>query len=244
MELLLKCRVIGTAQCLHQARGCGVRWRNGRFTGNVIGPLGALVDPRLDDVDLLRAQRSGRRHAQPELVSDQPLVQPAAGAVSRPDHGNRAASHGVAPPVQPEAVHLLSRPMAADAVGFEDRLNVATEVNLARTLRIESHRGCTEVENRAGNAPLEHISPSKRSEPPGNSSIGGLSVASPVHPRSSARKRQGPEDDMGGQVIARNFGASWRRGWDSNPRLSFPNTRFPSVLLKPLGHLSEKCSLG
>jgi hypothetical protein len=30
----------------------------------------------------------------------------------------------------------------------------------------------------------------------------------------------------------------WRRGWDSNPRLSFPNTRFPSVLLKPLGHLS------
>jgi hypothetical protein len=32
--------------------------------------------------------------------------------------------------------------------------------------------------------------------------------------------------------------AEWRRGWDSNPRLSFPNTRFPSVLLKPLGHLS------
>src|SRR5712692_8162603 len=31
---------------------------------------------------------------------------------------------------------------------------------------------------------------------------------------------------------------TWRRGWDSNPRLSFPNTRFPSVLLKPLGHLS------
>src|SRR5580693_4938223 len=33
----------------------------------------------------------------------------------------------------------------------------------------------------------------------------------------------------------------WRRGWDSNPRLSFPNTRFPSVLLKPLGHLSVPC---
>src|ERR1700732_3674959 len=33
----------------------------------------------------------------------------------------------------------------------------------------------------------------------------------------------------------------WRRGWDSNPRLSFPNTRFPSVLLKPLGHLSAAC---
>jgi hypothetical protein len=36
----------------------------------------------------------------------------------------------------------------------------------------------------------------------------------------------------------RNQRTGWRRGWDSNPRLSFPNTRFPSVLLKPLGHLS------
>ena len=32
--------------------------------------------------------------------------------------------------------------------------------------------------------------------------------------------------------------ASWRREWDSNPRYGFPHTRFPSVRLKPLGHLS------
>ena len=32
---------------------------------------------------------------------------------------------------------------------------------------------------------------------------------------------------------------NWRRGRDSNPRYSFPYTRFPSVLLKPLGHLSN-----
>ena len=30
----------------------------------------------------------------------------------------------------------------------------------------------------------------------------------------------------------------WRKGWDSNPRYGFPHTRFPSVRLKPLGHLS------
>ena len=30
-----------------------------------------------------------------------------------------------------------------------------------------------------------------------------------------------------------------RREWDSNPRWSFPHTRFPSVLLQPLGHLSR-----
>ncbi len=31
----------------------------------------------------------------------------------------------------------------------------------------------------------------------------------------------------------------WRRGWDSNPRYGLTHTRFPSVLLKPLGHLSR-----
>ena len=35
----------------------------------------------------------------------------------------------------------------------------------------------------------------------------------------------------------------WRRGWDSNPRYGFPYTRFPSVRLKPLGHLSGRAFL-
>ena len=30
----------------------------------------------------------------------------------------------------------------------------------------------------------------------------------------------------------------WRREWDSNPRYALTHTRFPSVLLKPLGHPS------
>src|SRR6516225_8721240 len=32
---------------------------------------------------------------------------------------------------------------------------------------------------------------------------------------------------------------NWRREWDSNPRYGFPYTRFPSVRLQPLGHLSR-----
>ena len=32
----------------------------------------------------------------------------------------------------------------------------------------------------------------------------------------------------------------WRREWDSNPRYGFPYTRFPSVRLQPLGHLSGR----
>ena len=34
-------------------------------------------------------------------------------------------------------------------------------------------------------------------------------------------------------------GLKWRRGWDSNPRYACTHTRFPSVRLKPLGHLSR-----
>ena len=33
---------------------------------------------------------------------------------------------------------------------------------------------------------------------------------------------------------------SWRREWDSNPRWRLNQTRFPSVRLQPLGHLSVR----
>ena len=35
----------------------------------------------------------------------------------------------------------------------------------------------------------------------------------------------------------------WRRERDSNPRNGFPFTRFPSVRLQPLGHLSSQYKL-
>ena len=35
---------------------------------------------------------------------------------------------------------------------------------------------------------------------------------------------------------------NWRRGRDSNPRQDYSRTRFPSVLLRPLGHLSARPS--
>ena len=39
-------------------------------------------------------------------------------------------------------------------------------------------------------------------------------------------------------VLGCPWKGSWRREWDSNPRYSLKYTRFPSVRLKPLGHLS------
>jgi hypothetical protein len=46
-----------------------------------------------------------------------------------------------------------------------------------------------------------------------------------------------PKVRSGGQ-LPKYFNTIWRREWDSNPRYGFPHTRFPSVRLKPLGHLS------
>ena len=45
----------------------------------------------------------------------------------------------------------------------------------------------------------------------------------PLEPPGDARRRRS---------------GNWRRERDSNPRYGFPYTRFPSVRLKPLGHLS------
>jgi hypothetical protein len=48
-----------------------------------------------------------------------------------------------------------------------------------------------------------------------------------------------PDASGYGGTKANGSGRSiWRREWDSNPRYGFPHTRFPSVRLKPLGHLS------
>ena len=47
----------------------------------------------------------------------------------------------------------------------------------------------------------------------------------------------GTESDSQSQAC-RTIWSDWRREWDSNPRYGFPHTRFPSVRLKPLGHLS------
>src|SRR5204863_4807663 len=41
-----------------------------------------------------------------------------------------------------------------------------------------------------------------------------------------------------GRSACTSFARRWRREWDSNPRYGFPYTRFPSVRLQPLGHLS------
>src|SRR5204863_1032972 len=53
------------------------------------------------------------------------------------DHGDGAAPNGIAPPVQPEIVHLLRRSVAAGAVGLQNRLNVPLEIDPGGTLSVQ-----------------------------------------------------------------------------------------------------------
>jgi hypothetical protein len=53
------------------------------------------------------------------VLADQPEIELASGTVFRADHGNSAALHGVATPVQPEATHLLAATLAVYTVLLE-----------------------------------------------------------------------------------------------------------------------------
>src|SRR5678816_2679305 len=65
----------------------------------------------------------------------------------------------------------------------------------------------------------------------------GFTPRATTHPLINVVTNLGVNFETGGKPMKSKKGK--RREWDSNPRWSFPHTRFPSVLLKPLGHLSE-----
>lgn len=47
-----------------------------------------------------------------------------------------------------------------------------------------------------------------------------------------------PQIENRNVLVLAHYGFLLRRGRDSNPRYGHPHTRFPSVRLKPLGHLT------
>src|SRR5262249_13168590 len=107
----------------------------------LVGPFGAFVDPLLERRDVLRRQRTGRRHLDAELRADETLIEAAAFGVAGADIGLRAAAHRVGTPIETEAVHLLLGTVAAQAMLAEDRLHVAAEVDLASGLGAQKGRG-------------------------------------------------------------------------------------------------------
>ena len=69
---------------------------------------------------------------------------------------------------------------------------------------------------------------------------GSQALVSPVRSRVDNQRNCGNIRRIQ-RGVGEDFSAvqtGWRRERDSNPRYSFPYTRFPSVRLQPLGHLS------
>ena len=72
---------------------------------------------------------SGWRHLRTEARAGHTMKQPAPVGVAGTDVRLRAAAHGVSAAIEAEAVELLIRSVATDAVTPEKRLNVALEVD-------------------------------------------------------------------------------------------------------------------
>src|SRR4029453_14195577 len=105
-----------------------------------------LIDPCFEGGDLFRAQRPSGRHLRSGRFAGQPEIEPAEVAVPRLDHQKGAPSHGGTAAVETEAVHLLYRPVTANAVLLQQRLNVTNEIDFAGILggRRLAGRPCTQ----------------------------------------------------------------------------------------------------
>src|SRR5579863_57374 len=97
-----------------------------------------LVDPGANQVDLLGGQRIAvQRHARDIAKAEYPFDQQAVATLAGNDHSprNAAAQHGGLR-IQSELRLRLLGAVALDAVGAENRRDVATEVDrLARRVR-------------------------------------------------------------------------------------------------------------
>jgi hypothetical protein len=110
----------------------------------VIGPLGALIDPVFDRVDLGCGDLALLRHLLAVLRTNQPQVETARrrAAASQNDFG--AAEKRGLPPIEPQPIALTIGTVALVAVLLEDRLDVADEIDARRgrcdrLLRREGH---------------------------------------------------------------------------------------------------------
>ena len=99
-----------------------------------LGPeVGALIDPRSQDADLVIRQRTGRRHLQSAVTVHEPLDQFAVRAVARRDDGSvvAAAQRGL-PQVEAQPRLLGLEPVAGVTVLREDWPHVRVIVDDSR----------------------------------------------------------------------------------------------------------------
>ncbi len=138
LQQLLDSPAIAEPERVQHPRRQRIRRRRRRLSRELVGPLGALIDPRLDRGDLLGPQRAGRRHLQSRLAASDSTIEPADRAVAGDDArvvGADTIGHGVAAAIEAEVAALQRCAVAAVAVGAQQRLNVARVVDSFRRLR-------------------------------------------------------------------------------------------------------------
>ena len=130
----------------HQPSRVGIDGERRCFSRHGVGPHRSLVNPALDDLDLLVAERPCRRHLRTERGADQAVKQTAAARVAGTDVRLTSAAQGVRPPIEPQAAELLRGTVTADAMLTENRLNVALEIDAGGRLAGRRQRHCSRSE--------------------------------------------------------------------------------------------------
>ena len=187
LQQLLDPSTIAEPKRVQHLRRQRILRRRRRLSGELVGPFGALIDPRLDRGDLLGPQRAGRRHLQSRLATGHSTIQPAHGAVARDDArvvGADTIGHRVAAAIEPEISALQRCAVAAVAVGAKQRLHVARVIDSLGRLRGRSYQ--------TGRRPLR---PATRGTSPGvRFSSGGNFRASGARERSLQESRSDPKN--------------------------------------------------
>jgi hypothetical protein len=108
----------------------------------MVRPVRAFVDPAANRFDLLVGQHLFGRHLLAGGAIEDASIEPARGAVARNDGGPQHAGHGATAAVDAESVLLLLRPVALVAMFFEQRLDVAREVDGGGGGGVSGHEEC------------------------------------------------------------------------------------------------------
>jgi hypothetical protein len=105
-----------------------------------------LVDPCLENADLVGRQRFGGRHPRSTGRVDEAMIELAAVRIARSDDRLCSTSQRVRTSIQPEPVHLLIRSVAAVTIVAKNRLDFALVVDGVRRLAVQTR--CAESRKR------------------------------------------------------------------------------------------------
>src|ERR1017187_5548821 len=149
-------------QRLDHGHGLGIQRRELRFVGERVRPVGPLVYPCFNDVDLFRTERPGGGHLHAIRVPRYPVIQKAVVTVA----GHHAtATDDRAFPVKPQSTGLLRGPMTAHTVLPQDWQHILCEIDFSRGLGRQYPRKYQRKERRPRKSRSPHTPLLKKRNP-------------------------------------------------------------------------------